>query len=238
LLERFLRQRDEPAFGLLVRRHGPLVFGVCRSVLRHTEDAEDASQATFLMLARKAGSISRGESVGGWLFTVAYRIALRTRTRSARCTNRQRPLQDVPDERSGGDPADRMASRELGRLLASELSQIPEPFRAAFRLCHVEGKSCTEAAQHLGCPRGTLQSRVGRARERLRARLALCGWTAPERPGNGQSVTDPCAPDDGSPALQASRRRHATTIPGVRKNRPTGRKPRQETGERPPYHSP
>jgi hypothetical protein len=124
---------------------------VCRSVLRHTEDAEDASQATFLMLARKAGSISRGGSVGGWLSTVAYRIALRARTRSARRSNRQRPLQEVPDDHPGGDPADRMASRELGRLLASELSRIPEPFRAAFVLCQTRRPAgpagpCTEAA--------------------------------------------------------------------------------------------
>jgi RNA polymerase sigma factor (sigma-70 family) len=179
LLERFVQQRDEVAFGVLVRRHGPLVFGVCRSVLGHTEDAEDASQATFLTLARKAGSISRGGSVGGWLYTVAHRIAQRARARAAWRTDRQRPLQDVPDDQRSGDPADRMTSRELGRLLDSELSRIPEPFRAAFVLCHVEGKTCTEAARHLGCPRGTLQSRVGRARERLRARLALCDWIVP-----------------------------------------------------------
>src|SRR5262245_10354033 len=84
LLERFLQQRDEAAFGLLMRRHGPLVFGVCRRVLHHTEDAEDAFQATFLMLARKAGAISQRESVSGWLCTVAFRIALRAKRQSAK----------------------------------------------------------------------------------------------------------------------------------------------------------
>ncbi len=124
LLERFLRQRDEAAFGLLMLRHGSLVFGVCRHVLRHTEDAEDAFQATFLMLARKAGAISRHESVGGWLYTVAYRIALRARRQSAQRTHRQRPLEDVPDNESGSDPADRIAYRELDQLLDCELSRI------------------------------------------------------------------------------------------------------------------
>ena len=179
MLERFLRQRDEAAFGLLMRRHAPLVFGVCRRVLQHTQDAEDAFQATFLLLARKAGAISRGESVGGWLYTVAYRIALRAKLKSAKRTHQQRPLEDVPDNESGNDPADRTVCRELGQLLDSELSQIPEKYRVAFLLCHVEGKTCLEAAESLGCPCGTLQSRVARARERLRAQLTLRGWTPP-----------------------------------------------------------
>jgi RNA polymerase sigma factor (sigma-70 family) len=183
LLERFLRKHDEAAFELLMRRHGPLVFGVCRRVLQHTEDAEDAFQATFLLLASKAGTISRQESVGGWLYTVAYRIALRAKRKLAQRTHRRRPLEDVPDNEPGSDPVDRMACRELGQLLDFELSRIPEKFRAAFLLCHAEGKTCMEAAQYLGCPCGTLQSRVARARERLRARMALRGWTAHERPG-------------------------------------------------------
>jgi RNA polymerase sigma factor (sigma-70 family) len=187
LLERFLRQHDEAAFELLMRRHVPLVFRVCRHVLHHTEDAEDALQATFLMLARKAGAISRRESVSGWLYTVAYRIALRAKLKSAKRTHQQRPLEDVPDNESGNDPADRMACRELGQLLDSELSQIPEKYRVAFLLCHVEGKTRTEAAEYLGCPCGTLQSRVGRARRRLRDRLVLRGWTAPRTPSGTDS---------------------------------------------------
>lgn len=177
LLERFLRERDEAAFELLMWRHGPMVFGVCLRVLQHTQDAEDAFQAAFLMLARKAYSIGRRESVSGWLYMVAYRIALRARTRSMRRGRLERPLDDLlPIDNKSGDPADLSSWRELRQLLDTELSQIPEKYRTAFILCHLEGKTCDEAAEHLGCPRGTVQSRVGRARERLRARLSRRGW--------------------------------------------------------------
>ena len=187
LLERFLQQRDEAAFELLMRRHGPLVFGVCRRVLHHTEDAEDALQATFLMLARKAGVIGRRESVSGWLYTVAYRIALRIKRRSAQRIHRQMPVEDMLDDESGSDPAERMAYRELRRLLDAELSRMPEKYRTAFILYHLEGKTCDEAAECLGCPRGTVRSRVGRARRRLRDRLVLRGWTAPRTPSGTDS---------------------------------------------------
>jgi len=176
LLERFLKEHDQAAFELLMWRHGPMVFGVCRRVLQHTQDAEDAFQATFLMLARKADSIGKRESVSGWLYRVAYRIALRARTKSARRGRAERPLDELPIDRKSVDPADVTAWRELRRLLDAELSQVPEKYRTAFILCHLEGKTCEEAAEHLGCPRGTVQSRVGRARERLRARLAQRGW--------------------------------------------------------------
>lgn len=171
LLERFLAERDEAAFELLVWRHGPMVFAVCRRVLRHTQDAEDASQAAFLLLARKAGEIGRRESVGGWLYTVAYRLALRAKSQSSRHARRRRTLQDIADDEPGGDPAEQLAWRELSQLLDAELSRIPEKYRTAFILCHLEGKSCEEAAAYLGCPRGTVQSRVGRARQRLRQQL-------------------------------------------------------------------
>lgn len=176
LLERFLHARDEAAFELLMWRHGPMVFGVCLRVLQHTQDAEDAFQAAFLMLARKANSIGRRESVSGWLYMVAYRIALRARTRTLRRGRVERPLGDLPIDEKSRDPADLSSWRELRQLLDAELSQIPEKYRTAFILCHLEGKTCEEAAEHLGCPRGTVQSRVGRARERLRARLSRRGW--------------------------------------------------------------
>ncbi len=176
LLERFLHERDQAAFELLMWRHGPMVFGVCRRVLHHTQDAEDAFQATFLTLARKAASIGKRESLSGWLYMVAYRIALRLRSRGVRRGQVEKPLDDLPIDPKCGDPADAAAWHELRRLLDAELSQIPEKYRTAFILCHLEGKTCEEAAEHLGCPRGTIQSRVGRARERLRSRLALRGW--------------------------------------------------------------
>jgi RNA polymerase sigma factor (sigma-70 family) len=176
LLERFVQHQDEAAFELLMWRHGPLVYGVCRRILRQVEDAEDAFQATFLMLARKAGSIGRRESVSGWLYTVAYRIALRAKMRSNKRSHRELPLEDLTNAAPGSDPTDQAAWLELRRVLDAELSQIPEKYRTAFILCHLEGKTCEEAAAHLGVPRGTVQSRVGRARERLRARLSLRGW--------------------------------------------------------------
>ena len=176
LLERFLQKRDEAAFELLMWRHGPMVFGVCLRVLQHTQDAEDAFQAAFLMLARKAYSIGRRESVSGWLYMVAYRIALRARTRTIRRGRLEKPLDDLPIDDKNVDPADLSSWRELRQMLDAELSQIPEKYRTAFILCHLEGKTCDEAAEHLGCPRGTVQSRVGRARERLRARLSRRGW--------------------------------------------------------------
>jgi RNA polymerase sigma factor (sigma-70 family) len=181
LLERFLRQRDEAAFELLMWRHGGMVYGVCRRILQHPQDAEDAFQATFLMLARKAASIGKRESIGGWLYMVAFRIALRSKAQRTRRGRLEKPLEDVPDDDRSIDPVDRASWRELRRLLDAELSRLPEKYRTAFILCHLEGKTCDEAAEHLGCPRGTVQSRISRARERLQARLALRGWR-PESP--------------------------------------------------------
>ena len=177
LLERFLKDHDEAAFELMMWRHGPMVYGVCQRVLRQTQDAEDAFQAAFLMLARKADSIGKRDSVSGWLYTVAYRIALRAKARSGRRNQVEKPLEELPIDEKSQDPADLSAWRELRQILDAELSQIPEKYRTAFILCHLEGKTCDEAAEHLGCPRGTVQSRVGRARKRLRARLTLRGWT-------------------------------------------------------------
>jgi RNA polymerase sigma factor (sigma-70 family) len=168
-----LRTGDEAAFTLLVAWHGPMVFGVCRRVLRQTQDAEDAFQSTFLMLARKAAAIGRRASVGGWLRTVAYRTALRTKLRAFQRERRQASLYDLPHDEPEGHPADRMAAQEWRQRLDAELELIPEKFRAAFILCHLEGKTCAEVAEHLGCPLGTVQSRLSRARERLRARLTL-----------------------------------------------------------------
>jgi RNA polymerase sigma factor (sigma-70 family) len=182
LLERFLQNRDQAAFELLMWRHGPMVFGVCRRILHHTQDAEDAFQATFLMLSRKAASIGKRESVSGWLYTVAYRIALRAKARSGRRSQIEKPLDELPIDDKSADPADLTAWHELRKMVDAELNQIPEKYRTAFILCHLEGKTCEEAAEHLGCPRGTVQSRVGRARERLRARLSLRGWTSASTP--------------------------------------------------------
>ena len=179
LLERFGGGHDDAAFAALVRRHGPMVMGVCRRALHNEQDAEDAFQATFLVLARKAACISKRESIGGWLHSVAYRLALRAKGRAERRGRVQKPLTDPLVDARGLDPADAAAWREFPRALDAALDDIPEKYRTAFVLCHLEGRTCAEAAEHLGCPRGTVQSRTGRALERLRALLAQRGWVAP-----------------------------------------------------------
>lgn len=172
LLERFLQERDETAFELLMGRHGAMVYEVCRRIVRDAQDAEDAFQAAFLILARKAASIGKRESVSGWLYRVASRIALRSRSRNRRQGRREHQLDDLPIDKKCTDPANQTAWRELRRLVDGELRRLPEKYRTAFILCHLEGKTCAEAAEHLGCPRGTILSRLGRARQQLQARLS------------------------------------------------------------------
>src|SRR5262245_51587469 len=171
LLARFVLARDERAFASLVQRHGPLVFGVCRRVLRHDQDAEDAFQATFLVLARRAASVRWQPSVAGWLYEVAHRLALK-----ARAARRPRP--QPPATRTGAaDPAIEAACREVCAVLDAELRRLPERFRAPLLLCYLEGKTRDEAAQQLGWTLGRLRDRLERGRRLLRYRLAARGVT-------------------------------------------------------------
>jgi RNA polymerase sigma-70 factor (ECF subfamily) len=174
LLERFAASGDESAFELLLWRHGPMVLGVCRRVLRHEQDAEDAFQATFLALAKKAGSVTRRGSVGGWLYRVARRVALDARERAERRAGRERAV-GVVEAAGSADPAAEAAGRELWRALDEELGRLPERCRAAFVLRCLEGRSGPEAARELGCAVVAVESRLARARGRLRARLACRG---------------------------------------------------------------
>jgi len=171
LLERFVAARDEAAFESLVRRHGGLVLGVCRRVLRSEQDVEDAFQATFLALVRKAGSVSKGGSVGSWLYKVAYRVALEARRRAVRRAAREQPLEGPPAVGASCD----VVWRDLRPVLDEEVSRLPAKYRVPFLLCHLEGKTTDEAARQLGMPRGTVGTRVARARERLRSRLTRRG---------------------------------------------------------------
>ncbi len=172
LLERWVQLRDEAAFEVLLWRHGPLVLGVCRRLLRDAGDAEDAFQATFLTLLRKAASIRRGESVAGWLYRVAYRASLKAS--AARRASPGSLPDDLPDGASEGD----VAWRDLRPVLDEEVNGLPLRYRTAFVLCCLQGKTNAEAAAELGCPVGTVLSRLSWARRRLRERLTKRGVAA------------------------------------------------------------
>jgi RNA polymerase sigma factor (sigma-70 family) len=172
LLERFVRDRDEASFAALVERHGPMVFGVCRRVLRHQHDAEDACQAAFLVLARRAASIRNREALGAWLHGVAYRAAASLGRRLARRRAREGPETDVPQPEAGD-----VTWREVRGIFDEELRRLPDRFRAPLLLCCLEGKTRDEAAQELGWSVGTLRGRLERGREMLRARLTRRGVT-------------------------------------------------------------
>jgi RNA polymerase sigma factor (sigma-70 family) len=171
LLERFAAQRDEAAFAALVKRYGPLVLGVCRRVLFHEQDAEDAFQATFLVLVRHARSIRKPDSLGSWLYGVAYRIARRAKGVRARRAVQEVNLPNIAAPESCPD----WLVRDLRGVLDEEVDLLPPKYRLPFVLCHVEGKTNEQAARQLGCPVGTVLSRLARARGRLRARLTRRG---------------------------------------------------------------
>jgi RNA polymerase sigma factor (sigma-70 family) len=167
LLARFASQQDKDAFADLVKRHGPMVLAVCRRVLRSPHDAEDAFQATFLVLVRKAASIAQPELLGNWLYGVAYRVAAKARANAARRTEHERRAPVMPLE----DPLRDVTGRELRSVLDAEMSRLPEKYRAPLVLCYLEGRTNEEAARLLGWPTGSISGRLARARELLRKRL-------------------------------------------------------------------
>ncbi len=172
LLDRFVRDRDEDAFGELVARHGPLVYGLCRRVLGNVHDAEDVFQAAFLVLARKAASIRKPESLSCFLHGIAYRLALKARTERERRRSRERQAA-LPDDSPEAD----MSWREVRGLLDEELQRLPQKQRLPLVLCYLEGLTQDEASRRLGWSRGTLKRRLEAGRERLRIRLTRRGVT-------------------------------------------------------------
>ncbi|MBY0525831.1 MAG: sigma-70 family RNA polymerase sigma factor [Gemmataceae bacterium] len=172
LLERFVTAREEAAFAGLVHRHGPMVLGVCRRMLLDVHDADDAFQATFLVLVRRAKGLRQWGSLGNWLHGVAYRVALKARARTLRRRARETEVEDVPH------PVDEAAAwRELRPVLDAEVDRLPAKYRRPVVLCYLEGRTHEEAASELGWPSGTVKCRLVRAREMLRKRLIRRGLT-------------------------------------------------------------
>ena len=174
LLRRYVSHRDEAAFEVLVRRHGAMVWRVCRNRMPESHAAEDAFQATFLILVRKAASIGRPQQLGHWLYGVADRVARRARQTLARVHERERPGVETVASRSDN----REPVSDLEPLLHEELRRLPAKYRSALILCYFEGRSTEEAARQLGWPIGTLKVRLMRGRRMLRTRLERRGWRA------------------------------------------------------------
>src|SRR5262245_58820798 len=171
LLADFIARRDEAAFTALVRRHGPMVLAVCRRVVGRRDDADDAFQATFLVLARKASSIADRDLLANWLYGVAYRTALEARTRMLRRSAAEKTLPEFPD--LAVEPGEDNA--ELLVLLDRELNRLADKYRVPVVLCELEGRSRKEVAEQLGIPEGTLSSRLAAARRMLADRLTRRG---------------------------------------------------------------
>jgi RNA polymerase sigma factor (sigma-70 family) len=170
LLEAYLRRRDESALAALVCRHAPMVWGVCRRVLGNYHDTEDAFQATFLVLVRKAAAIASRELLANWLFGVAHQTALKAKAMAARRAVRERQVAHMPEPAVEPAPPD-----DLARVLDDELGRLPAKYRAVLVLCELDGRTRKEAARELDCPEGTVAGRLARARTMLARRLAQRG---------------------------------------------------------------
>jgi RNA polymerase sigma factor (sigma-70 family) len=176
LLEDYINRQSEAALSALVHRHGPMIWGVCRRVLANYHDAEDAFQATYLVLVRKATSIVPRHMVGNWLHGVALQTALKARATTARRNKREMQLIDLPEKPATAQEP----HRDLQSLLDEELKRLPNRYRAVIILCDLEGKTRKEAAEQLECPEGTVAGHLVRARAMLAKRLARHGLMVSE----------------------------------------------------------
>ncbi len=185
LLDRFVQRRDQAAFAALVERHGPMVLRVCRNRLGDPHDAEDACQATFLVLARKAQSIRQSEAVAGWLFGVAGRVSARVRAADRRRMRAEQKVRVSPDLGIEDRPP------EPWTELYEELERLPEKYRLPMVLCYLEGLTYEQAAAQLRCPVRTIQSRLARGRHRLRGKLERRGLAPSAALVGSASFSDP-----------------------------------------------
>ena len=176
LLERFCSQREEAAFSLLLQRHGPAVFGVCRRVLGDDHAAEDAFQATFLVLVRKAGSVRKRDALGSFLYGVAYRTATRARMQAAERRTRERiAVSSLAD----ADALDALSQTEVYAALHEEIRRLPDKYRRPLVLCYLESKTHEQAARELAWPKSSVPARLKRGCELLRQRLSRRGVVLP-----------------------------------------------------------
>ncbi len=175
LLDAFLIRRDEDAFAVLVRRHGPMVLHVCCRVLGQQQDAEDAFQAVFVLLARNAAGLRKKTALAGFLHGAAYRIALTAKRSAARRRKHEGSLRALTQPRSPVDPTDELSWREVRTLLDEEIARLPEKYRSVFVLYHLENLSREETGRRLGLPDATVAKRLAEARKRLGRRLARRG---------------------------------------------------------------
>ena len=172
LLDRYLTRRDESAFAALVMRHGPMVLGVCHSVLHGSAEVEDAFQATFLVLIRKASTIRGRDAVGGWLYRVAHRVAVQAGRDRSRKDRREHPAGDLPDDIVAGESA---SDDDWRGTLHEELARLPERLRQPVVLCYLEGRTHEQAALELSWSEATLRRRLADARDLLHSRLTRRG---------------------------------------------------------------
>jgi RNA polymerase sigma factor (sigma-70 family) len=206
LVDRALAGRDEAAFQAIVDRHGPMVYRVCRRLLRHPQDAEDAFQSTFLVLARRLRTLRKRASLASWLHGVALRVALKARAQSAAQRRRERHA-----ARPGRLPPDEVTWGELRSALDAELSRLPDRWRLPLVLCYLEGRTQDEAAGQMGCSKSTLRRRLEEGRAALCGRLTRRGLVWPAAL-SAVLLSDCLAPAGPAPGLVASAARAAAGV--------------------------
>jgi RNA polymerase sigma factor (sigma-70 family) len=171
LLQRFVADQEQAAFTALVRRYEHLVLDICQRVLGDCHEAQDALQATFLVLARRASLLDQERPLAGWLYKVAYHLALRLRAVAARRRRVEKDAAGLRPSEDASDGAAELERQEMDRVLSEELERLPEKYRAPLVLCYLDGRTHAEAARAIGLPRGSMAKRIGEGLERLRERL-------------------------------------------------------------------